>query len=67
MPSVYFAASTGDTFAAILPGFLQDKKTVIMANTAEPIKISGELLIAAFVPIILVVSNAIGVKTAPMP
>ena len=27
-----------------MPGFLQDKKTVIMANTAEPIKISGELL-----------------------
>jgi len=39
--STYLVASTGETFAAILPGFLQLISTVIIANTADQIKIIG--------------------------
>lgn len=43
--SVYFTASTGDTFAAIRPGRPQESSTVITENKADTAKIMGELLI----------------------
>ena len=38
---VYLKASMGDTFAAILPGFIQDIITVTRAKTAEIMNITG--------------------------
>ena len=40
-PSVYRSASTGETFAAMRPGFAQERKTVARENSAAPTKIPG--------------------------
>lgn len=65
--SVYLVASTGETLAAIFPGLEQDKSTVNKANSIEPRKITGEVLM-----VVMPVSNwmeckTTGTKTAPMP
>ena len=59
-------ASIGDTLAAIFPGLRQDIKTVISANRAETMKISG----LADNPSTGIPSRrdiTIGVKAAPIP
>ncbi|WP_416337074.1 hypothetical protein [Desulfitobacterium sp.] len=40
-PSVYRTASTGDTAAAIRPGFKVLMSTVMTANSAAPMNING--------------------------
>lgn len=62
-----FAASTGDTFPAILPGRKQENITVIKENNAAPRKISGELLREVLTVPRVVCSITTGVRTAPVP
>ena len=39
--SVYRTASTGETWAAVFPGLLQEIKTVTSETSAAPMKING--------------------------
>ena len=63
--SVYFTASTGDTFAAIRPGRPQERSTVTTANKADTIKITGELLTRALISPRLDLSITTGTSRYP--
>ena len=65
--SVYLVASTGETLAAIFPGLEQDKSTVNRANSMEPRKITGEVLMVVMPASNWVERKTIGIRTAPMP
>ena len=65
--SVYLVASTGETLAAIFPGLEQDKSTVNKANSMEPRKITGEVLMVVMPASNWVERKTTGTKTAPMP
>lgn len=65
--SVYFVASTGETFEAILPGREQDSKTVISANRADAKKINGEVLTVETPAPKVVRAITTGVRVAPTP
>ena len=65
--SVYLVASTGETLAAIFPGLEQDKSTVSRANSTEPTKITGEVLMVVMPTPNWVERRTTGTKTAPMP
>ena len=64
---MYFVASTGETFAAILPGREQDSKTVISANRADAKKINGEVLTVETPTPKVVRAITTGVRDAPKP
>ncbi len=64
--SVYFVASTGETFAAMRAGFEQESRTVTMENAAEPRKITGETLVVVM-PLNVSVAVMTGVSAAPIP
>ena len=63
--SVYFTASTGETFAAIRPGFLQESSTVTTVKKADTRKINGELLTLALISPRLVRSITSGTSRYP--
>ncbi len=65
--SVYLVASTGETLAAIFPGLEQDKSTVSRANSTEPTKITGEVLMVVMPASNWVERKTTGTRTAPMP
>ena len=65
--SVYLVASTGETLAAIFPGLEQDKSTVNKANSIEPRKITGEVLMVVMPVFNWMECKTTGTKTAPMP
>ena len=65
--SVYLIASTGETLAAIFPGLEQDKSTVNRANSMEPRKITGEVLMVVMPASNWVERKTTGIRTAPMP
>ena len=64
---VYLVASTGETLAAIFPGLEQDKSTVNKANSMEPTKITGEVLMVVMPTSNWVERKTTGTRTAPMP
>ena len=61
------AASTGETLAAIFPGLEQDRSTVSRANSMEPTKITGEVLMVVMPASSWVERKTTGTRTAPMP
>ena len=65
--SVYLVASTGETLAAIFPGLEQDKSTVNKANSIEPRKITGDVLMVVMPASNWVERKTTGTRTAPMP
>ena len=65
--SVYLVASTGETLAAIFPGLEQDKSTVNKANSIEPMKITGDVLMVVMPASNWVERKTTGTRTAPMP
>ena len=60
-------ASTGETLAAIFPGLEQDKSTVSKANSIEPRKITGDVLMVVMPASNWVERKTTGTRTAPMP
>ena len=58
---------TGETLAAIFPGLEQDKSTVNKANSIEPRKITGDVLMVVMPASNRVERKTTGTKTAPMP
>ena len=55
------------TLAAIFPGLEQDKSTVNKANSIEPRKITGEVLMVVMPVFNWMECKTTGTKTAPMP
>ena len=56
-----------ETLAAIFPGLEQDKSTVNKANSTEPTKITGEVLMVVMPTSNWVERKTTGTRTAPMP